>query len=389
MKQPTASPASSSPKATSRFPFSPFRSASGEEVLVKDDSSYLGHTSPQSASPKRKKTHKAQNRATSTTMTTETNSRLSSVCLGAIVLYISGVLLFTNTRNIYRDNSSSSTECSGTGSSKGILQAPGVKNGHVDTGSALDVNTFTDHRFPSEALTNVDDGTAAFINPVGENAVGPIVKKIEDSMFAKKDVIVIGIAGGSGSGKTTLANAIYKAIGKENISFLCHDSYYRDLSHLPMEQREKNNFDHPDSLETELLIEHILTLKNKQDVMVPTYDFSTHSRRIEQEHLAARPVVLVEGILIFSDPKLYSLLDIRIFVDTDDDIRFIRRVSRDTKERGRTLQGVIDQYISTVRPMHLQFVEPSKRNADIIVPVGLNSVALDLVVSRLKDHLNA
>jgi uridine kinase len=323
------------------------------------------------------------------------------VCLGAIVLYISGVLLFTNTRNIYRDNNvaatSPATESNAAKQVSTTVKATaaassssgsGSNKAHVDTGSALDVNTFTDHRFPAEALS-ADEAAASFINPVGENAVGPIVKRIEESMSSKKDVIVIGIAGGSGSGKTTLANAIYKAIGKENISFLCHDSYYRDLSHLPMEQREKNNFDHPDSLETELLIEHILALKNKQDVMIPTYDFSTHSRRQEQDHLIARPVVLVEGILIFSDPKLYSLLDIRIFVDTDDDIRFIRRVSRDTKERGRTLQGVIDQYISTVRPMHLQFVEPSKRNADIIVPVGLNSVALDLVVSRLKDHLNA
>jgi uridine kinase len=143
--------------------------------------------------------------------------------------------------------------------------------------------------------------------------------------------------------QTTLAHAIYKAIGKENISFISHDSYYKDLSHLPMAERECNNFDHPDSLDTNLLIEHVEALKNRRDVHIPTYDFSTHSRCTETEHLLARPVVLVEGILIFADPRLYNLLDIRMFVDTDDDIRFIRRVSRDTKERGRTLQGVIDQ----------------------------------------------
>lgn len=335
---------------------------------------------------------------------THTDSRLSTVCLGAVVLYLSGMLLLSQSRHCLNNSNSGAvdththrkrdTHISARSSPAVSLAHRKTAQGHVDTGSALDANAFTDHPFPATALPDDEDSEKIVTEfathaPVGASSaklVAPIVEKIAMSTFSK-DVIVIGIAGGSGSGKTTLANAIYKAIGKENICFISHDSYYKDLSHLPIEEREKNNFDHPDSLDTALLIEHIQALKRKESVLIPTYDFSTHSRGAKTEKLEPRPVVLVEGILIFADPKLYSQLDIRMFVDTDDDIRFIRRVSRDTKERGRTLQGVIDQYISTVRPMHLQFVEPSKRNADIIVPVGLNSVALDLVVSRLRDHL--
>lgn len=232
-----------------------------------------------------------------------------------------------------------------------------------------------------------DDTEFQFLTPVsGSISVAePLVKKIEES--SPSEIIVIGIAGGSGSGKTTLAKAIYESIGEDNITFISHDSYYKDLSHLTIEQRAQQNFDHPDSLDTALLVEHVIALKNRETVYIPSYDYTTHSRIVGTTKAIPRPVVLVEGILIFSNKALYDLMDVKIFVDTDDDIRLIRRIQRDTLERGRSLMGIINQYMSTVRPMHLQFVEPSKRNADIIVPVGLNSVALDLVVSKLKSHL--
>lgn len=200
-------------------------------------------------------------------------------------------------------------------------------------------------------------------------------------------IIVIGIAGGSGSGKTTLAKAIYENLGGDNVTFISHDSYYKDISHLSFEERSEQNFDHPDSLDTQLLVEHIKALKNKEEVSIPTYDYSTHSRLTSKEILPSRPIILVEGILIFTDPDLLELMDIRIFVDTDDDLRLIRRIQRDTIERGRSVKSVVQQYIKTVRPMHAQFVEPSMKNADIIVPYGINSVALDLVVRKLKSHL--
>lgn len=218
--------------------------------------------------------------------------------------------------------------------------------------------------------------------------IEPLVNHVGDSSESG-NIIVLGIAGGSGSGKTTLARAIYETLGEENITYITHDSYYKDLSHLPKSEREKQNFDHPDSLETSLLVQHVKALKAKQQVTVPTYDYSSHTRRHVNEVLPPRPIILIEGILIFHDPELYDLMDIKIYVDTDDDIRIIRRIQRDTVERSRTLKSVINQYINTVRPMHLQFVEPSKRNADIIVPVGLNSVALDLVVSKLKLALQS
>ena len=177
-------------------------------------------------------------------------------------------------------------------------------------------------------------------------------------------------------------------MGSANVAFLSHDSYYRDISHLTIEERAKNNFDHPDSLETSLLIEHIQSLKDRKSIIVPEYDYSTHSRVPNGgQHITPKPIILVEGILLLSDPMLNALFDIKIYVDTDDDIRLIRRIQRDVSERGRTVDSVVEQYLSTVQPMHLQFVVPSKRNADIIVPEGLNSVALDLVVSKLKLEL--
>jgi uridine kinase len=201
--------------------------------------------------------------------------------------------------------------------------------------------------------------------------------------------LVIGIAGGSGSGKTTLANMILERVGVERIASLAHDAYYKDLSDLPFNQRHMINFDHPDSLDTELLISHVQQLKEYQSIELPVYDFKTHSRTTATRQIDPRPVIMVEGILIFAEPTLRKLLEVKIFVDTDPDIRFIRRLERDIAERGRTAESVIRQYLSTVRPMHLEFVEPSKRYADVIVPEGgQNEVAMDLVVARLEGLLH-
>ena len=206
--------------------------------------------------------------------------------------------------------------------------------------------------------------------------------------MSTRSPLVIGIAGGSGSGKTTVAQAILQRVGPDRISFLQHDSYYKDLSGLPPAQRVEVNFDHPNSLETELLTSHILQLKNGKSVKVPVYDFSTHSRTAQTFTVQPRGVVLVEGILIFVEPSLRELFDVKIFVDTDSDLRFIRRLQRDITERGRTTELVIKQYLNTVRPMHLEFVELSKRYADIIIPEGgFNTAALDMVVARIEALL--
>ncbi len=200
--------------------------------------------------------------------------------------------------------------------------------------------------------------------------------------------LVIGIAGGSGSGKTTVAQQILQRIGEEHIAYLPHDAYYRDLSHLTPSQRAEVNFDHPDALETELLIQHIQMLKRGQAVRVPIYDFATHIRRPETITVEPRPLILVEGILVFVEKALRDLFDLKIFVDTDADLRFIRRLERDLRERGRTMESVIHQYLLTVRPMHLEFVEPSKRYADVIIPEGgYNMPALDMIVARLEAML--
>ncbi|MGA9397991.1 MAG: uridine kinase [Anaerolineaceae bacterium] len=200
--------------------------------------------------------------------------------------------------------------------------------------------------------------------------------------------LIIGIAGGSGSGKTTVANAILKAVGKERIAYLPHDAYYKDLTNLPPIQRKQVNFDHPESLDTELLIQQILTLRQRQPIDLPTYDFTTHSRTAKTIPIKPHRVIIVEGILIFADARLRELFDVKIFVDTDADIRFIRRLQRDITERGRQTENVIKQYLGTVRPMHLEFVEPSKRYADVIIPEGgWNTVALDMVIARIDSLL--
>jgi len=213
--------------------------------------------------------------------------------------------------------------------------------------------------------------------------------KYNQKMTLKYDPLIIGIAGGTGSGKTTVANVILKRVGKDHIAYLPHDAYYRDLRDLPHDQKTAFNFDHPNSLETELMIEHIKELKNGNSVNIPVYDFSTNSRTAKTIKVDPHPVVVVEGILLFVDKDLRDLLDIRIFVDTDPDIRFIRRLTRDLSERGRTTEMVVQQYLSTVRPMHVEFVEPSKRYANMIIPEGgFNHVAMDMVIARIELLLN-
>jgi len=196
--------------------------------------------------------------------------------------------------------------------------------------------------------------------------------------------LVIGIAGGSGSGKTTVAQEILQRVGPSRIAFLQHDAYYKDLSGLPPAQRAEVNFDHPDSLESELLTYHVDELKAGRAVEVPIYDFSIHSRTEQTFTVQPRAVILVEGILIFAEPELRKRFDVKIFVDTDSDLRLIRRLQRDITERSRTAESVIKQYMKTVRPMHMEFVEPSKRYADVIIPEGgFNRAALDMVEARI------
>jgi uridine kinase len=200
--------------------------------------------------------------------------------------------------------------------------------------------------------------------------------------------IILGIAGGTGSGKTTVANVILERVGAGRIVLLAHDAYYRDLRDLPRAQRDIINFDHPDSLETELLVHHLEALRRGEPVEVPIYDFTTHARTNLTRHVESQLVILVEGILVFAERDLRELFDVKIFVDTDPDVRFIRRLQRDIEERGRTVASVIQQYQMTVRPMHLEFVEPSKRYADVIIPEGgMNTVAMDMVVARIRTLL--
>ena len=201
---------------------------------------------------------------------------------------------------------------------------------------------------------------------------------------------VIGIAGGTGSGKTTFSRELVTTLMTNKIVYLSHDSYYRDLSDLPFSERVKVNFDHPDALETELMIKHLEILRSGKAVDIPIYDFVEHTRSKETEHIEPQPVILIEGILIFAVKELRDLMDMKIFVDTDADIRFMRRLTRDMEERGRSLKSVCDQYFNVVRPMHEAFVEPSKRYADIIVPHGgRNRAALDMVAAKIHSHMQA
>lgn len=201
--------------------------------------------------------------------------------------------------------------------------------------------------------------------------------------------VVIGVAGGTGSGKTTVARQILRRAGTDQICLIQHDAYYKDLSDLLPAQRDMQNFDHPDALDNELLIGHLQELKAGRPVRVPVYDFTTHTRTAETERVEPYRVILVEGILIFSDEALRRLMDVKIYVDTDADIRFIRRLQRDIADRGRTMESVIRQYLATVRPMHQEFVEPSKRYADVIIPEGgFNEVAMEMIAARIRALLD-
>lgn len=197
---------------------------------------------------------------------------------------------------------------------------------------------------------------------------------------------VIGVAGGSGSGKTTVVRRIVDSLGPEQVTLLDHDRYYRARNDLRLEERAALNYDHPDALESDLMVEHVRALKAGKAVDVPQYDFTRHARLPETETFQPRRALIVEGILVFTDPALRELMDIKVFVDTDSDTRFIRRLQRDVAERGRTMESVIDQYQNTVKPMHLEFVEPSKRYADVIIPLGgHNTVAVDLLLTMLRS----
>jgi len=197
--------------------------------------------------------------------------------------------------------------------------------------------------------------------------------------------LVIGVAGGSGSGKTTVVRRILEALGDSRVPVLEHDRYYRDRNDLRLEERAALNYDHPDSLETDLMVRHVHELRAGRSVDAPVYDFARHARKDQTETIDAGRALIVEGILIYTDPDLRKLMDVKVFVDTDDDTRFIRRLQRDIAERGRTVQSVIDQYLGTVKPMHLEFVEPSKRYADIIIPQGgHNTVAIDMLLRLIR-----
>jgi uridine kinase len=197
--------------------------------------------------------------------------------------------------------------------------------------------------------------------------------------------LVIGVAGGSGSGKTTVVRRILEALGDVSVPVLEHDRYYRDRNDLRLEERAALNYDHPDSLETDLMVRHVRELRAGQSIEAPAYDFARHARKDKTEAIAPGRAIIVEGILIYTDPDLRKLMDVKVFVDTDDDTRFIRRLQRDIAERGRTVQSVIEQYLGSVKPMHLEFVEPSKRYADIIIPQGgYNTVAIDMLLRLIR-----
>lgn len=208
-------------------------------------------------------------------------------------------------------------------------------------------------------------------------------------MQTNKRPIIIGIAGGSGSGKTTIAHEIYETLHQnDHILIVTQDSYYKNNDHLPMSERQKINYDHPDAFDMPLLIEQLSQLMNRQSIEMPVYDFTAHTRSKETIHTEPADIILLEGILVLSDEKLRDLMSIKVFVDTDDDIRFIRRLERDTQERGRSVDSVINQYLATVKPMYHQFIEPTKRYADIIVPEGgENDVAIDMLTTKIRSVL--
>jgi uridine kinase len=204
-----------------------------------------------------------------------------------------------------------------------------------------------------------------------------------------KRPVVVGVSGGTASGKTTVSKAILDQVGRDRVAFIQHDAYYRDLSHMPLAARREVNFDHPDALESDLLVAHLDALCRGEAIQVPVYDFAEYVRRKETRRVCPKPLILVEGILIFVERALRRRFDIKVFVDADPDLRFIRRLQRDMAERERSLESVIEQYLTTVRPMHLEFVEPSKRHADVILPTGgFNQVGVDMVAARVMAMLD-
>ena len=200
--------------------------------------------------------------------------------------------------------------------------------------------------------------------------------------------MIIGICGGTGSGKTTVANKILQSVSANEVAFIQQDSYYRDLNQMPLDYRQQVNFDHPDAIDNDLMVEHVRALKSGRAVDLPIYDFKNHARRRETLRMEPKLITILEGILIFAEKRLLEEMDIKVFVDTPDDIRFIRRLKRDIAERGRTADSVIEQYLATVRPMHMQFVEPSKRCADVIIPEGgHNMVSIGLLSGKIRERL--
>jgi uridine kinase len=202
--------------------------------------------------------------------------------------------------------------------------------------------------------------------------------------------MIIGICGGTGSGKTTIARAIVESVGARNVVLVEQDSYYRNLADMPLDERHQANFDHPDSIDSDMLVNHLIRLKQGLPVEMPLYDFVTHTRSDKIEVIEPKPVVIVEGILIFSESRVLDLLDVRIFVDTPDDVRLMRRLRRDINERGRTFERTLEQYERTIRPMHFEFVEPSKRHADMIIPEGSNTgITVEFLCSMVREKLQA
>jgi uridine kinase len=201
--------------------------------------------------------------------------------------------------------------------------------------------------------------------------------------------MIIGICGGTGSGKTTIARKIVESVGRENVILVEQDSYYRDLADVPLDERRQANFDHPDAINSELLVEHLMDIKNGIPTKIPIYDFATHTRKEEKQHIEPKQVIIIEGILIFALPHVLELIDVKVFIDTPDDIRLLRRIKRDIHERGRTLEQTLIQYEKTIRPMHYEFVEASKSFADIIIPQGEQSeVITNLLSSLIKEKLS-